>query len=437
MPRPKKPFVIQKRKESKSFILTLNITSGLPAKVCKEWQRKSYQNFPVELIIHSRPKTKAAAETGALALISFLKNAGVVTVQKGDYAVGEWLKLFTSVTTSPKGARNIAKNRPYSEGSVDRLKLLYDVHMKDDPFMELLMSEVETQDALAFFNRMGLRKLTGGCYRNKTEQPEMMGTETYVKLVKFVRMAFKEYGKERPYWRNVFHYIDPPKDIEYRERDAMQEDEVLKLFGPGVLLDTMELAVCAALFWAGLRRSEVFALRPIDLDWHTPKIVARRAWQNFSYKRRKMGPPKGKKERDLPFDEILQKAIKKLWEENGLDGKQEFVFAYADGTTPGPSWIKGRFKKWISRAKIELKGRTIVPHSSRHSLASILEDHGVPLRHIQELLGHASKKTTKRYLHSTDKTIREIGKKLDTVSEPPAAAVLPVQQSAKIYSVAG
>jgi hypothetical protein len=56
----------------------------------------------------------------------------------------------------------------------------------------------------------------------------------------------------------------------------------------------------------------------------------------------------------------LQEAIKKLWEENG---KHEYVFSFANGKTPGPSWTKCRFKKWIARTGINLNGRKIVPHS--------------------------------------------------------------------------
>jgi integrase len=138
--------------------------------------------------------------------------------------------------------------------------------MKSDPFMELLMSEVESSDALAFINRMGLQKLQGGRYRNRKEQPQMMGTETFDKLVKFLRMAFREYGRERPFWRNPLQNISPPKNIRHQDRDALLEEEVLKLFHPGVLQETMEIAVCAAMFLAGLRRSEIFALRPEDLD---------------------------------------------------------------------------------------------------------------------------------------------------------------------------
>jgi len=90
-----------------------------------------------------------------------------------------------------------------------------------------------------------------------------------------------------------------------------------------------------------------------------------------------LGPPKGKRERDAPFDPVLQEAIKKLWEENG---RHEFVFGYPDGSIPWPSWISGRFPKWLRKAGIELKGRKIVPHSARHSLASLLEERGVSLR---------------------------------------------------------
>jgi integrase len=185
---------------------------------------------------------------------------------------------------------------------------------------------------------------------------------------------------------------------------------MIALFSPGVMRDTIELAICAAMFLSGLRRAEIFALKPEDLDWHTPKITVRRTWQSFDKKTRELGPPKGKREREAPFDEVLQNAIEKLWAENG---KHEFVFSYKNGKTPGPSWIRGRFMTWLDRAGIKLNGRKIVPHSSRHSLASLLEERGSSLRYIQELLGHSDLKTTKIYLHSTDKTIRDIGKKID------------------------
>jgi site-specific recombinase XerD len=46
-----------------------------------------------------------------------------------------------------------------------------------------------------------------------------------------------------------------------------------------------------------------------------------------------------------------------------------------------------------------------------------LEARGVSLRYIQELLGHSDLKTTKIYLHSTEKTIRDIGMKITEARE--------------------
>jgi site-specific recombinase XerD len=45
------------------------------------------------------------------------------------------------------------------------------------------------------------------------------------------------------------------------------------------------------------------------------------------------------------------------------------------------------------------------------------------MRYIQDLLGHSDLKTTKIYLHSTEKTIRDIGSRIDAVMEPEAQAV--------------
>ena len=410
MSRPFTPFLTPRRLDTKTFQITLNPTCGLPSRVCQEWRRKSFQDFPDALAQYRFPKTKGAAEAGAYALIQYLKKrqeeeGTARRLKVDDITAGGWIEKFTAIETSPRTGINASRNRPYSPDTVQTYRGYWDTHIKGDPFMALKMTEIEEEDVTEYITRLSVKKLAGG-------QP-CGGTRTFAGVIGFIRMTFKEYQRKNRRWFNPFQYTDPPI-INSKTRGALPEDEVLKLFAPGVLKTTMELAVCAAMFLSGLRRSEIFALRPEDLDWHTPKITIRRAWQNFERKDRVLGPPKGKRDRDAPFDPVLQEAIKKLWEENG---KHDFVFCRKDSAIPGSSWIYVRFPGWLKRAGIELKGRDIVPHSSRHSLASLLEDRGVSLRYIQELLGHSDLKTTKGYLHSTEATIRKIGEKITEARE--------------------
>ncbi|MCI0778479.1 MAG: tyrosine-type recombinase/integrase, partial [Chloroflexi bacterium] len=61
-------------------------------------------------------------------------------------------------------------------------------------------------------------------------------------------------------------------------------------------------------------------------------------------------------------------------------------------------------KRCAARAGIESH---LSPHTLRHSFATHLLRGGAPLRHVQELLGHASIATTQIYTHLDDTQVRE------------------------------
>jgi integrase len=346
----------------------------------------------------------AEAERGALALIQYLKhNPADTPIVTKDILVEAWLKKFITLDDNPRSARLIGEGYPYSPDTIDMYRRHFQTHIQGDPFLKLKMPTVEETDALGFIGRIGNRT-------NKHHKP-LAGTRTYQIVVKFIRMAFREYGRTHKGWINPFSGIDAPKFKDTTPQGALEEHEIIKLFAGGVITDPLERAVCAAMFWAGLRRSEIWGLKPEDLDWRTPQLKIVHAWKRYNSTNKELGDPKWHKLREAPFPDILQAAIKNLW---NINGKHEFVFCRKDGSQPSASYIRYHLPRWLQRAGISCDGRKIVPHSSRHSLASVLEAAGTPLRYIQDMLGHSDLKTTLGYLHSPQGTLNNIAKKIDT-----------------------
>jgi integrase len=434
--RKNERYSVKERVDRKTWEFSLRPECGLAPDVCEAWQRKSLSTIPHE--VRSRfkdPTTRTAAAHIVEALIEYLRgHEEAVPLVKRGTPVGDWMRLFLDEKTSPRAARLVGKNRPYSPQTIYEYQSLFNNHLDGDPFLELSMEHVEQKDVLALLQRIAAHRMApqettnpripkpdypgkpGPKPKPREEKPappsrSMAGTRQYEKVYSFVRMMFREYQLSHPRFFDPFLSLERPRPVQVIKRGALEENEIAKLFStPGVFLDPLERAVAAAMFWGGLRRSEIFGLLPGDLDWTTPCIHIQHAWKNFTHKNRILGDPKHHKLRIAPFPDILQKAIRDLWEQNG---QHDYVFAFKDGSLPGGTWFAEHVRQWFSRAGIKIEGRKITPHSARHSLASVLESEGVPLRYIQDLLGHSDLKTTLGYLHTPQGKINEITTKIN------------------------
>ena len=157
---------------------------------------------------------------------------------------------------------------------------------------------------------------------------------------------------------------------------VLSEEEVTRL-----LRSTDNLkhrCILMVIYSAGLRSGEAVRLRVHDID--SDRMLIR------------IEGAKGKKDR---YSLLSQKTLDKLREYVDQYRPKAFLFPGAKGGPYSATSARAIFNKAKKRAGIT-KPATL--HTLRHSFATHLLEHGVNLRYIQQLLGHASPKTT-RDLH--------------------------------------
>ena len=89
---------------------------------------------------------------------------------------------------------------------------------------------------------------------------------------------------------------------------------------------------------------------------------------------------------------------------------KRMLFEGQDGGPYTAESLRQVFRKAMKRAGIQ---RNLTLHSLRHSFATHLLERGTDIRYIQELLGHASTRTTEIYTHVTPRTLGRIKSPLD------------------------
>ncbi len=145
----------------------------------------------------------------------------------------------------------------------------------------------------------------------------------------------------------------------------------------------------------GLRVSEIVNLKITDIDSGNMQVLIEQA--------------KGKKDRYVNLPETVLEQLRAYYKEYK---PQKYLF---EGQYGGQYSIRSAqqvFKTAMRKAKIN---KEIGIHGLRHSFATHLLEGGTDIRFIQELLGHNDIKTTLRYTHVSEKSIKKIKSPLDTL----------------------
>ncbi|ADU36344.1 site-specific tyrosine recombinase XerD [Variovorax paradoxus] len=173
-----------------------------------------------------------------------------------------------------------------------------------------------------------------------------------------------------------------------------QVDDLLAAPDVETPLGLRDRAMLEVMYASGLRVSELVALKVIDMSLNDGVL-------------RVLG--KGNKERLVPFGGEARRWIERYLEESRpviLDGQQTpdlFVTARGAGMTRVMFWII--VKKQAAAAGIHVP---LSPHTLRHAFATHLLNHGVDLRAVQLLLGHADISTTTIYTHVARERLKQL-----------------------------
>jgi integrase len=150
----------------------------------------------------------------------------------------------------------------------------------------------------------------------------------------------------------------------------------------------------------GMRQGELLALRWRDIDWTAGRVRVRR-----NYVRGEFGTPKSKRSsRAVPLADRLAAELERHFQRSAFQGEDDLVFCHP--VVGGPlerSRLLKRYKAALKRAGV----REVRFHDLRHTFGTRTAAAGVPLRTLQEWMGHRDFKTTLVYADYQPDAARE------------------------------
>ena len=210
---------------------------------------------------------------------------------------------------------------------------------------------------------------------------------------------------------NPMAAVQPPKPVRGRAKVIQGDDVVPRLLRTAAEFDatarhpwpSRDLALTATFVITGVRLSEAVEMNIGSMEG---PVGARRL----------VVTGKGNKTRSIPVEASYEQLLgiylserQDRFPRHRLDHPASPLFVRADnGERPSRQQVQYLIEKLYRRAAIRSqvpKGALV--HALRHTFATSALDHGIDVVELQELLGHSSLDTTRRYLEATGQQLRE------------------------------
>ncbi len=230
-----------------------------------------------------------------------------------------------------------------------------------------------------------------------TSKGTLLSLATQIQMICNVK-GFTEYLRDNDYlYQDPGAKIKPPRQPKSLPKVILDEKEIQQLMNAPDMRTNRgyrNRIILEILYDTAIRRLEMSRIKLSDLDLEAGYI-------------RIIG--KGNKERVVPLSNRVCKLIKNYL----LFVRYAFLQEEDDGHLVLNRWgqrmqpgsIANAVKRCVHLSKIKKKVST---HSLRHSCATHMLRNGAPLRHIQEMLGHESLKSTQIYTRVTINDLKKI-----------------------------
>ena len=206
---------------------------------------------------------------------------------------------------------------------------------------------------------------------------------------------------------NNYIVSDPSKDISYAKtpkrlpRSILTQGEMKKLIhapNTKTVIGYRDRTILEVLYSTGIRKEEINNLLLVDVDYNDGFI--------------RVNAGKGRKDRVVPLGKIacryLENYIKGVRPELIKDPYNNHLFLSLKGNKLSKNMVWEIVKGYTKKAKLK---KTVSPHTFRHTCATLMLRNKANIRHIQELLGHASLDSTQIYASVSITDLKEVHSK--------------------------
>lgn len=263
-------------------------------------------------------------------------------------------------------------------GIIDKSNQIFSLYLERF-FAFLLQRNIPSLNLLSIGNVFDFMSSLS-CYEKPTVNHTMRAVRYYLKYCHENGFMDEEMFSKLP---NPYYNRQSRLPSSYSAKEVKTLLESIDLGNPCGIRDYAIILLIARL---GLRSSDVANLRFSNIDWENEVIRLTQV---------KTGNPL-----ELPLLEDVGEAVINYLKNARPKSESDHVFIkqVPPYTDFGPGAVGALVRVHLQRSGIHIEGKKKGSHTLRHSLASRLLEHEIPLPVISEILGHTNTETTMAYL---------------------------------------